>query len=138
MATTSTITLADDTELKTIAVYRSITEFQSAKRQIMEVQIPYDATTFDELRTLFVKDNLGEIILTETTTYDPEITEDGETVEVEPTINKYQYLNYSLVVEIGLRESENMFVAKIAQRTELELMQEEQGNILTALLQGEV
>ncbi len=134
--TKSTITLADGTELSTIAVYQSKTDFQSANRQILEIQIPSNATTFDELRALFVKDNLGEIILTETTTYDPEITEDGETVEVAPTINKYQHLNYSLVKEIAFRESESMYVVTIAQRTELEIAQEEQGAILTALLQG--
>lgn len=135
--TTSTIILANGIELPTIAVYSRTTFFQTADRQILEIRIPSSATTFDTLRELFVKENLSEIILKEITTYDSEITEDGEIIEIEPTVNEFAHLNYSLVKELGLRENEGMFFVIVARKTELELAQEEQGNILMALLGGE-
>jgi hypothetical protein len=98
-----------------------------------EVKIPIDATTFDELRASFVAENLSEIILTETTTYEPETNEDGEVVTREPTVDRFYHYNYSIVKELGVRESQGMYFVELAQKTNLEITQEEQTEQITLL-----
>ena len=134
---TSTIILANGAEFPTIAVDSNTRRYQGADRDMWEIKIPIDATTFDELRAAFVAENLSEIILTETTTYEPETNEDGEVVTREPTVDRFYHYNYSIVKELGVRESQGMYFVELAQKTELEIAQEEQGKALAALLYGE-
>jgi hypothetical protein len=134
---TSTIILANGAEFPTIAVDSNTRRYQGADRDMWEVKIPIDAVTFDELREAFVAENLSEIILTETTTYEPETNEDGEIVTREPTVDRFYHYNYSIVKELGVRESQAMYFVELAQKTEIEIAQEEQGKALAALLYGE-
>ena len=133
---TSTIIFANGAELPTIAVNSSVRRYQNADREMYEVLIPKDASTLEDVRTLFVKDNLAEIVLTETTTYDPITTEEGEVLEVEPTVKQFVHFNFTLVKEIGLREEEGVLFAIIAQKTDLELSVEKQEKIINALVTG--
>lgn len=133
---TSTIIFANGTELPTIVVNSSVRRYQNADREMYEVLMPKDASTLEEIRTLFVKDNLAEIVLTETTTYDPITTEEGEVIEVEPTVKQFVHFNFTLVKEIGLREEEGVLFAVIAQKTDLELSVEKQEKIINALVTG--
>lgn len=130
---TSTIILANGTELPTIAVNGGVKRYQNADREMYEVLIPKDASTLEDIRTLFVKDNLTEIVLTETTTHDPITTEEGEVIEVEPTVKQFVHFNFTLVKEIGLREEEGVLFAVIAQKTDLEITQEAQTEQITLL-----
>lgn len=134
---TSTIILANGTELPTIAVYGNEKTYQGAFRKTWEIQLPLESITFEGLRAAFVAENLSEILLTETTTYEPETTEEGEIITREPTTEKFLYHNFSLVKELGLRESQGMYFVELAQRTELEIAQEEQEQLLALLLKGE-
>ena len=134
---TSTIILANGMELPTIAVHGNEKRYQDALRKTWEVQIPLESITFDGLRAAFVAENLSEITLTETTTYEPETTEDGEVITKEPTTERFLYYNFSLVKELGLRETQGMYFVELAQKTDLEIAQEEQGKALAALLYGE-
>jgi len=131
--TTSTIILANGAEFPTIAVDSNTRRYQGADRDVWEIKIPIDATTFDELRASFVAENLSEIILTETTTYEPETNEDGEVVTREPTVDKFYHYNYSIVKELGVRESQGMYFVELAQKTDLEIAQETQANNITML-----
>lgn len=133
---TSTIILANGTELPTIGVNGGVKRYQNADREMYEVLMPKDASTLEDIRTLFVKDNLTEIVLTETTTYDPIITEEGEVIEVEPTVKQFVHFNFTIVKEIGLREEEGVLFAVIAQKTDLELSVEKQEKIINALVTG--
>lgn len=133
---TSTIIFANGTELPTIAVNSSVRRYQNADREMYEVLMPKDASTLEDIRTLFVKDNLTEIVLTETTTHDPITTEEGEVIEVEPTVKQFVHFNFTLVKEIGLREEEGVLFAVIAQKTDLELSVEKQEKIINALVTG--
>lgn len=130
----STIILANGAEFPTIAVDSTTRRYQGADRDMWEIKIPIDVTTFDELRASFVAENLSEIILTETTTYEPETNEDGEIVTREPTVDKFYHYNYSIVKEFGVRESQGMYFVELAQKTELEIAQETQTEQI-ALLQ---
>ena len=134
---TPTIILANGAEFPTIAVDSNTRRYQGADRYLWEIKIPIEATTFDELRASFVAENLSEIILKETTTYEPETNEDGEVVTREPTVDRFYHYNYSIVKELGVRESQGMYFVELAQKTELEIAQEEQGKALAALLYGE-
>lgn len=134
---TSTIILANGAEFPTIAVDSNTRRYQGADRDMWEIKIPIDAATFDELRAAFVAENLSEIILTETTTYEPETDENGEVVTREPTVDRFYHYNYSIVKELGVRESQAMYFVELAQKTDLEITQEEQGKALAALLYGE-
>ena len=131
---TSTIILSNGVEFPTIAVDSNTRRYQGADRDMWEVKIPIDAVTFDELREAFVADNLSEIILTETTTYEPETNEDGEVVTKEPTVDRFYHYNYSIVKELGVRESQGMYFVELAQKTDLEITQETQTEQI-ALLQ---
>lgn len=133
----STIILANGAEFPTIAVDSNVRRYQGTDRAMWEIKIPIEATTFDELRAAFVAENLSEIILTQTTTYEPEANEDGEVVTREPTVDKFYHYNYSIVKELGVRESQGMYFVELAQKTDLEVAQEEQGQLLTLLLKGE-
>lgn len=123
---TSTIILANGAEFPTIAVDSNTRRYQGADRDMWEIKIPIDATTFDELRAAFMAENLSEIILTETTTYEPETNEDGEVVTREPTVDRFYHYNYSIVKELGVRESQGIYFVELAQKTDLEITQETQ------------
>jgi len=131
---TSTIILANGAEFPTIAVDSNTRRYQGADRDMWEIKIPIDATTFDELRAAFVAENLSEIILTQTITYEPETDENGEVVTREPTVDKFYHYNYSIVKELGVRESQGMYFVELAQKTDLEITQEAQTEQI-ALLQ---
>jgi hypothetical protein len=129
----STIILANGAEFPTIAVDSNTRRYQGADRDMWEIKIPIDAATLDELRASFVAENLSEIILTETTTYEPETNEDGEVVTREPTVDRFYHYNYSIVKELGVRESQGMYFVELAQKTNLEITQEEQTEQITLL-----
>lgn len=131
---TSTIILANGAEFPTIAVDSNTRRYQGADRDMWEIKIPIDATTFDELRAAFVAENLSEIILTQTITYEPETDENGEVVTREPTVDRFYHYNYSIVKELGVRESQAMYFVELAQKTDLEIAQETQTEQI-ALLQ---
>ena len=131
---TSTIILANGAEFPTIAVDGDLGRYQGADRTMWKIKIPIDATTFDELRAAFVVENLSEIILTQTITYEPETNEDGEVVTREPTVDRFYHYNYSIVKELGVRESQAMYFVELAQKTDLEIAQETQTEQI-ALLQ---
>lgn len=128
--TTATITLANGVELPIIGAHSNVAFFQSANRHMYDIRIPSSALTLDALNALFIADNLSEIIITETTVYEPETSETGELIEKEPKVEQFIHRNYSLVKELGLRKSEGLLFVIVAQKSDLELAQEEQAVML--------
>ena len=124
----STITLSNSKVYNHIGVFMGQANYQGSLRKTLEIRMSYGETTFDDLRQNFITENLGEIILSS-----EKINDAGETI-----VNQYQHLNYSLVMGLGIEtiDEVDMWVIRLAQRTDLEIMQKEQGDILTALLQG--
>lgn len=118
MTNTSTITFANGTVLPTIAVHSSVRNVQSAMRNTMEIRIEESATTFEQLKELTTSENLSEVVLTQIQ------TDDEAGVQEFP----YNYTNYTIYLGHGKKIIDNivMWVLEIAQKTQLEITQEEQ------------
>lgn len=121
----STITLSNSKVYNHIGVFVGQANYQGSLRRTLEVRISYDETTFDDLRQNFITENLGEIILSS-----EKINDSGETI-----VNQYQHLNYSLVMGLGVEtiDETDMWVIRLAQRTDLEIMQQTQSDDINML-----
>lgn len=109
------ITFANGTSYETVAIYGAPMEYQSAKRDTLDIVIPADKITLDEAKNIW-KDTTATSELT--IIYTDEDAQDKAAV----------YLNYTLPVELKLTTLNDQEVVrmKLAQKSVLEITQEKQ------------
>ncbi|MDE6727908.1 MAG: hypothetical protein K2J80_08215 [Oscillospiraceae bacterium] len=114
------VKFANGKQIETIAVYGDPMTFQNAYRETLEFRIATENATFDELKGIYTDSAaLSEIEITETA-----VNENGET---EITAHSLQ-LNFTLPVKLALEDvnGEQTWCMKVAQKSELEIAQEQQ------------
>ena len=111
----SFIQFEDGTILRTLAVYSYKGYFEGAEREIFEIRLPEEETSFDEIRRIIETEHNTELLVLIERHYD----EDGTIVKE----NKFQHGFYNLVIESGIKYIEDFgecFVLKLAQLTKEE------------------
>lgn len=111
-----TIKFKNGKQFETIAVYGGGMTYQNANRDTLEIRVAAENATFDELKAIYTSAGaLSEIEITDTA------GENGEAVQS-------LHLNYSIPVELALREADGAqtWCMKIAQKSALEIAQEQQ------------
>ena len=111
----SFIQFEDGTILRTLAVYNYKRYFEGAEREIFEIRLPEEETSFDEIRHIIETEHNTELLVLIERHYD----EDGTIVKE----NKFQHGFYNLVIESGIKYIEDFgecFVLKLAQLTKEE------------------
>lgn len=113
------ITFANGTSYETVAIYGSSAEFQSAKRDMLEICISTDNITLDEAKEIWQNEEATAEI-----TISYEVTATDGTTSTETSV----HLNYTLPVELkeNLLNDKEVIRIKLAQKSALELTQEAQ------------
>lgn len=123
------VTFKNGTAYEEVKVFGAKQEFQNAKRDTLDIVVSSDQLTLDEAKALWQDTNATSEF---TITYEEKV--DGEFVTKTGV-----YINYTLPMELKVDTLNGIEVIhiKLAQKSELELTQEEQSNIIAALLKGE-
>jgi len=119
----SFIQFVDGTVLRTLAVYSYKEWFSGANRDVFEIRMPEEETSFEQIRQIVDKENNTQLLILIERHYDEDVTIVKE--------NKFQHGFYTLVIDSGIKYIEDFgecFVLKLAQMTK-----EEQQEWLTAL-----
>ena len=89
---------------------------QNAYRECFEIRIPVEATTYNDLSSLAVPENLSELFLTE---------KDSETDEVTA---QFSHTHFSIVTGLGMKTAEDgskFLFLNVAQKSDAELTVEQ-------------
>lgn len=131
------ITFANGTKIETgFAPIGSTTTFQSAYRKTLELRLPASEISFEEIKALYTDSTaMSEIMVTEwgkQEQVDPENPE--QTVEVDVVVGQSLHLNFSLPIELTLKnvDGTDLWCAKMAQKSDLEIAQEKQATDIAA------
>ena len=132
------VTFANGTTIETgFAPIGGTTTFQSAYRKTLELRFPVSEISFEEIKALYTDATaMSEITVTEwgkQEQVDPENTE--QTVEVDVIVGQSLHLNFSLPIELALKnvDGTDLWCAKLAQKSALELAQAQQAGDIAAL-----
>ena len=112
------------------------TTFQSAYRKTLELRLPASEILFEEIKALYTDSTaMSEITVTEwgkQPQADPENPE--QTVEVDVVVGQSLHLNFSLPIELALKnvDGTDLWCAKMAQKSALEIAQEKQATDIAA------
>ena len=123
------VTFKNGTAYEEVKVVGAKQDFQNAKRDTLDIVISSDQLTLTAAKALWQdKDVTSEI------TIDYKEEENGILVDKSSV-----HINYTLPMELKVDTLNGVEVIhiKLAQKSELELTQEEQSNIIAALLKGE-
>lgn len=113
---TQIIKFKNGVTLPVIAVYSKKELIQNAYRECFEIRIPVEATTYNDLSSLAVSENLSELFLTE---------KDRETNEVTA---QFSHTNFTIVTGLGMKTAEDgskFLFLNVAQKSDAELMIEQ-------------
>lgn len=132
------ITFANGTTIETgFAPIGGTTTFQSAYRKTLELRFPANVISFEEIKVLYTDATaMSEITVTEwgkQEQVDPENPE--QTIEVDVVVGQSLHLNFSLPIELTLKnvDGTDLWCAKMAQKSALELAQAQQAGDIAAL-----
>lgn len=131
------LTFANGTTIETgFAPIGSTATFQSAYRKTLELRLPTEAISFEEVKALYTDSTaMSEIIVTEwgkQEQVDPENPE--QTIDVDVVVGQSLHLNFSIPIELTLKnvDGTDLWCAKMAQKSDLELAQEKQATDIAA------
>lgn len=131
------ITFANGKMIETgFAPIGSTATFQSAYRKTLELRLPVSEISFEEIKALYTDSTaMSEITVTEwgkQEQIDPENPE--QTVEVDVVVGQSLHLNFSLPIELTLKDVDgtDLWCAKMAQKSALEIAQEKQATDIAA------
>lgn len=105
------VTFTNGKSIETIAVIGGTTQFQNAQRATLEIRAAYDETNFEELRAIYTDSSaLSEIMIND--------GNGGQSLQ----------LNFTLPMELSIKDidGEQLWCMKLAQKSALEIAQENQ------------
>lgn len=105
------VTFTNGKSIETTAVIGGTTQFQNAQRATLEIRAAYDETNFEELRAIYTDSNaLSEIMIND--------GNGGQSLQ----------LNFILPMELSIKDidGEQLWCMKLAQKSALEIAQENQ------------
>ena len=130
------ITFANGVIIKTdFAPIGGTTVFQSAYRKTLELRFPASVISFEEIKSIYTNPTtMSEVVVTEwgkqqqTNPENPE-----ETLEVDVIVGQSLHLNFSLPIELTLKNEDgvDLWCAKMAQKSAVEIEQEKQAADIT-------
>lgn len=112
------VKFANGKTIETIGNYGGHEDFQNANRETLEFRVPFTLVDFDEMYELYTDSAaLSEIKIIDD---DPSSQSEGEVMSL--------HLNFTLPVKLALEDvdGEQVWCMKVAQKSELELAQEQQ------------
>lgn len=131
------ITFANGKTIETdFAPFGADTLYQSAYRKTLELRLPTSEISFEEIKALYTDSTaMSKITVTEwgkQQQADPENSE--ETIEVDNIVGQSLHLNFSLPVELTLKnvDGTDLWCMKMAQKSAVEIAQEKQATDISA------
>lgn len=131
------ITFANGTKIETdFPPIGGTTTFQSAYRKILELRLPVSEISFEEIKALYTDSTaMSEITVTEWGKQTQKDSENPEqTIEVDVVVGQSLHLNFSLPMELTFKnvDGTDLWCAKMAQKSDLEITQENQATDIAA------